>query len=50
MLIDGQHVWTVFITGSVVREWGFYCRQGWRHWKEFVQQIPGGNKIGRGCE
>jgi hypothetical protein len=49
-LIDGQPVWTLFITGSVVREWGFYCKQGWRHWKEFVAERVGGNDRGRGCE
>src|SRR5487761_1405559 len=26
-------VWTLFITGPRVREWGFLCPQGWRHWR-----------------
>lgn len=43
-------VWTVFITGPTVREWGFYCPQGWRHWKIFTNPTSGGNKTGRGCE
>lgn len=43
-------VWTVFITGSVVREWGFYCPQGWKHWKLFTKQSPGGNETGAGCD
>jgi len=43
-------VWTIFITGRIVREWGFYCPKGWKHWKEFVATRPGGNSIGNGCE
>lgn len=35
-------VWTLFITGPKVREWGFHCPGGWVHWKEFVW--------GRGCD
>lgn len=49
-LIDEKPVWTLFITGPVVREWGFMCPQGWRPWKEFVTQFPGGNTRGRGCD
>ena len=43
-------VWTIFITGPVVREWGFYCPSGWRHWIEFTDPTSNGNKVGRGCE
>jgi len=49
-LIDGRRVWTLFVTGPVCREWGFHCPQGWRHHKEFISVVPGGNTIGRGCE
>lgn len=42
-------VWTLFITGPVRRMWGFHCPNGWRHWREYVQQVPGGNKTGKGC-
>ncbi len=41
--------WTLFMTGPVVRQWGFYCMErGWVHWKEFTAP---GNKgaIGKGC-
>lgn len=38
-----------FVTGPVVREWGFLCPKGWVHWKEFVKVVPGGNDTGRGC-
>lgn len=41
-------VWTLFITGPRVREWGFHCPQGWRHWEEFTAPESTG-QIGRGC-
>lgn len=40
--------WTLFLTGPVVRTWGFHCPGGWVHWKDFVDQTDTGN-IGRGC-
>lgn len=41
--------WTLFITGRRVREWGFHCPQGWRHWKDFT---AGKNEelVGKGCD
>lgn len=47
-LIDDQPAITIFITGPKVREWGFACPQGWRHWTEFVDARDSG-QIGRGC-
>lgn len=41
--------WSLFITGPIVREWGFHCPAGWRPWKEFVDQRDSG-AIGRGCD
>ena len=41
--------WTLFVMGPRMREWGFHCPQGWRHWKDFVAAADIG-KIGRGCE
>jgi hypothetical protein len=40
--------WSLFITGPVIRSWGFHCQQGWRHWKEFVDQRDSG-QVGKGC-
>lgn len=40
--------WTLFITGPVLRTWGFHCPNGWRRWKEFVDERDSG-KVGRGC-
>jgi hypothetical protein len=48
LLSESPNAWTLFITGPVVREWGFLCPQGWRHWREFT--TPGAKgEIGRGC-
>lgn len=40
---------TLFITGPKIREWGFWCPQGFRHWREYSQPHDAG-KIGRGCD
>ncbi len=48
-LIDAIPVWTLFVTGPKVREWGFHCERGWRHWREFTApNAPG--QVGRGCD
>jgi hypothetical protein len=31
-------VWTIFITGPKVREWGFLGPQGWVPWQEFLSR------------
>jgi hypothetical protein len=41
-------VWTLFLTGPRVRDWGFHCPNGWVRWQDFVDQRDGG-AIGRGC-
>lgn len=43
-------VMSIFFTGPLLREWGFWCKQGWRHWKDFVVRRDGGNERGAGCE
>lgn len=47
--LDNGPCWTLFVTGPVIREWGFHCVRGWRHWKDFVDQRDSG-QVGRGCE
>jgi hypothetical protein len=42
-------VWTLFITGPVMRKWGFWCPHSWRYWQDFVDTRDTG-RIGRGCE
>lgn len=46
-LVDGP-CWTLFLTGPRLREWGFHCPQGWRHWRIFTSG-PNGETVGRGC-
>jgi len=41
--------YTLFITGPVLREWGFHCRAGWVPWKNFVNVSDKG-LTGAGCE
>lgn len=46
---DGSDgAWTLFMTGPVIRAWGFHCPQGWRHWRDFVAGEDKG-RVGRGC-
>lgn len=40
--------WTLVITGPRVRDWGFWCPQGFVHWKDFTTGDQG-EKVGRGC-
>jgi hypothetical protein len=47
-LIDGAPVWTLFITGPRVREWGFHCPKGWVRWQDFTNPGDKGT-IGKGC-
>jgi hypothetical protein len=47
ILIEGP-AWTLFITGPVIRSWGFHCPNKWVHWRDFTDST--GNGIGRGCE
>lgn len=41
-------VWTLFLGGKRVREWGFHCPNGWRPWHEFVNASNKG-LVGNGC-
>ena len=47
MVIEDGPVWTLFITGPHIREWGFQCPKRWVHWREFTDES--GNRTGRGC-
>lgn len=42
------NVVTLFITGPHIREWGFLCPAGWRHWKLFTKSIARGETVGCG--
>ena len=43
-----QPVITLFLTGPRVREWGFWCPKGWKHWRRFTAPSDSG-QIGAGC-
>lgn len=45
--------WSLFITGPVVRQWGFHCPKGWRPWREYLKVedgATGSGIIGNGCD
>ena len=44
----GEPAISLFATGPNVREWGFACPQGWRHWAEFLA-VGNAAQVGRGC-
>lgn len=46
----GERCWTLFITGPVIREWGFHCPSGWRPWGDFVSMTDGASGVGLGCD
>lgn len=48
-IVPGTECWSLFITGPVMRNWGFHCPAGWRPWQVFVKDGQKG-QIGRGCE
>lgn len=45
-----ERCWSLFITGPVIREWGFHCESGWRPSEDFVALRDGVSSIGAGCE
>jgi hypothetical protein len=49
-IAPGAFCWSLFITGPRVREWGFHCPNGWRHWKEFVSLEGSNSNVGKGCD
>ena len=48
-LFADSECWSLFITGPVIRRWGFHCPNGWRPWQEFVDNRDKG-QVGRGCD
>lgn len=48
---DGSPIpcWTLVLTGPRVREWGFWCPQGFVNWKDFTTG-ENGERVGRGCD
>lgn len=44
-----RSVWTLFITGPKIQDWGFLCPHGFRRWQDFVHPDDKG-AVGPGCE
>jgi hypothetical protein len=42
-------VWTLWIRFAPWREWYFYCRQGRKHWRAYVDERDSG-LVGTGCD
>lgn len=49
VLPEGVRAVSLFFTGPKVREWGFWCEHGWRHWMDFTAGVNG-ETVGQGCE
>jgi hypothetical protein len=58
VLVQPRPVYTLWLRGPPVREWGFLCPKGWRHWREYCERgtAESGSHfidvstVGRGCE
>lgn len=48
-LIKGKPFWSLFITGPVLRDWGFWCGARWVHCKDYTEPTDVGNRVGKGC-
>lgn len=48
-LVVNKPSWTIFVTGPRLKQWGFWCPQGWRHWKEYVEKKGNTSGPGLGC-
>lgn len=42
VLVGGKPAVTLIIRGPYVRDWGFFTRLGWQHWKDYFKE--------RGCK
>lgn len=47
--IKEKPVWTIFITGPRLWDWGFYCPKGWKFWRKYSDVRENGNSVGEGC-
>jgi len=51
---DGRPVWSLWLRWPPIREWGFHCPKGWRHWREYCAErdynASGVSTVGKGCD
>lgn len=38
LVVEGEPVWTLFMTGPRLRPWGFNTPDGWVPWREYVEK------------
>lgn len=56
LLSNGKPVWSLWLRLPPRREWGFMCPNGWRHWRDYVNNrssdyyADGTSEVGRGCD
>lgn len=48
-LLVESPAWTIFVTGPRLKEWGFWCPRGWKHFKDYVRVTGKTSKISEGC-
>jgi hypothetical protein len=41
--------WTIIVTGSKVRNWGFWCPKGFVPWEQFTSTVNGSSDVSQGC-
>lgn len=46
---EGKNAWTLFITGPRIKDWGFWCPRGKRHWEDYVARGQDPSKQGNGA-
>lgn len=49
ILLNNERCWTLFITGPRIRDWGFWCPQGFVPWQKFTAG-ENGEVVGKGCD
>lgn len=43
-----QECWSLVIHGAKERHWGFWCKDGWKPWREYLARAEANN--GKGCD
>lgn len=46
----GEQSWSLFITGRLVREWGFACPKGWISHKQAIKVVDGVSTFVDSCD
>lgn len=49
-LVVKTAAWTIFVTGPRVKEWGFWCPRGFRHWRDYVSVTQDPSVQGNGAK